>query len=306
MGVVLLDGALGTALEARGVDTSGRAWSARAVLERPELVAALHREYAEAGAVVHTAATFRTRPGDVGPRWREALRRAVALARGAVPPTHRVAGSLGPVEDCWHPERCPADAPARHRELALALAEAGVDLILCETFAGVAEGLAAVDAAVATGRPTWAAFTAGPSAELLRPAALADAARAAVDRGAALVCVNCVPARTIAPWVEALARAGVPFGVYANAGDPADGLGWGAASGATAYARLASTWLDAGAGLVGGCCGTGPEHTRALAALLAQRAADADRACAPSDGRVPDPAAPADASASRPGPRRGA
>jgi S-methylmethionine-dependent homocysteine/selenocysteine methylase len=62
---------------------------------------------------------------------------------------------------------------------------------------------------------------------------------------------------------------GVPFGAYANAGDRREAVGWDAEAheAARRYAALARTWRDAGATLVGGCCGTRPEHVAALAAL---------------------------------------
>jgi hypothetical protein len=188
--VTLLDGALGTELQARGVPTEAPMWSAWALDHAPEVVAAIHRDYAAAGATVHTADTFRTRRLQAGPRWPELARRAVSLARAAIPPDHRVAGSIAPVADCYRPDLSPPDAEADHRAIAAVLAEAGVDLLLCETFPDVAEGLVAVDAAVASGVETWVAFTAGPGADLLTPREIGEAGRRAVDRGARAVLVK--------------------------------------------------------------------------------------------------------------------
>ena len=69
------------------------------------------------------------------------------------------------------------------------------------------------------------------------------------------------------PYVDAIATAGLPFGVYANAGAKDEGLGWEARDrrAADAYAALAQGWVDAGATVVGGCCGTTPLHIQALA-----------------------------------------
>jgi S-methylmethionine-dependent homocysteine/selenocysteine methylase len=262
--VTLLDGPLGTELAARGVPTPAPAWSASAIDRAPEVVAAIHRDYAEAGATVHTAATFRTRRRQVGDRWEVLARRAVALARGAVPRGHRIAGSIAPIEDCYRPDLSPADPRPEHRELARALAAAGVDLLLCETFPHVGEALVAVEEAVATGVETWVSFTAGPDGALLTPAEVEAGAREAARRGASAVLVNCTAATMILPYVERLAAAGVPFGAYANAGPPGEGLGWTDAPDVERYAALAAAWARAGATLVGGCCGTGPAHIRAL------------------------------------------
>ena len=272
MTVTVLDGPLGTELDRRGVDTSLPLWSARALLEVPEVVAAIHRDYAAAGATVHTANTFRTRRGTLGDRWREVTMQAVRIARDAVPTSQRIAGSLAPIEDCYRPDLSPADPRPEHRAMARALADGGADLILCETFPHVGEGLVAVEEAVATGLPTWAAFTAGPGADLLTPAQIGEAARGAIERGAEAVLVNCVPAVRTLEFLRPLAGLGVPFGAYANAGAPDDRVGWQSPEdtpeAAARYADLAREWLALGATLVGACCGTGPEHVRALARLV--------------------------------------
>ena len=268
---IVLDGPIGTELDRRGVDTSLPLWSARALVEAPEVLAAIHRDYADAGAEVHTANTFRSRRVTLGDRWEELTHRAVAIARASVPAGHRVAGSLAPIEDCYRPDLSPPDPRPEHRAMARALAAAGCDLILCETFPHVGEGLVAVEEAVATGVPVWAAFTAGPSADLLTTDAIARAAIEAARRGAIAVLVNCVPATDTLRFVERLADAGVPFGAYANAGAPDERIGWRAPeedpAAPSRYAALAREWLRAGATIIGSCCGTGPAHIRALGAL---------------------------------------
>jgi homocysteine S-methyltransferase len=81
--------------------------------------------------------------------------------------------------------------------------------------------------------------------------------------------VNCVPADRTRAFVSRLARIGVPFGAYANAGDAADRLGWSApAEDAPArYAAFAREWEACGATILGGCCGTGPAQIAAVATL---------------------------------------
>jgi S-methylmethionine-dependent homocysteine/selenocysteine methylase len=273
--LVVLDGPMGTELARRGVSTPLPRWSAGANEEAPEVVAAIHRDYATAGATVHTANTFRTKRRTLGEHWERSMRRAVELVRGAVPPDHRIAGSIAPLEDCYRPDLSPGtEARAEHRELARALASAGVDVMLCETFPHVGEALVAVEEAVATGVPTWLAFTAGPDADLLDPAEMVAGAREAVRRGAVAVLVNCTPADRTLDFVAALVEAdlGVPIGAYANAGRAEERIGWCALdeeplAAAARYAEHAERWIAAGATLIGGCCGTGPAHIAALAAL---------------------------------------
>lgn len=261
---VVLDGPMGTELERRGLRLPAPAWSAVAVEHHPDAVLDVHRTWVRLGARVHVAATFRTRPEAVGERWEALTGLAVGLARAATPIGHTVLGGLAPIADCYRPDLSPPDAAVRHRAFAAALARCGVDGILCETFPHPSEALAAVDAALATGLPTWLSLTAGPEGDLLDPATLAATARAAHDRGAQAVLVGCVAADRLDPFVHALSRTNVPFGVKANAGRaaPLDVDAWRA---------HAQRWAEAGARWIGGCCGTLPEHTAALSDLVDTR-----------------------------------
>jgi S-methylmethionine-dependent homocysteine/selenocysteine methylase len=262
---IVLDGPVGTELALRGVATQGPAWSAHATddVRAAAVLAQIHADWAAAGATVHTACTFRTQPRVYPQDWEARLARAVAIARGAVPPDHRVAGSLAPVADCYRPDLAPPprEAARLHAEVARALASAGVDLILCEAFPEPAELAVAVEAAAATGLPVWASLTAGPDGSLLAPAALATGAREAAARGANVVLVNCVDIARFDPFVDELAKVGAPFGAYANAGDPA--------APPEAFADRAEAWARAGAAVVGACCYARPSHVAAVARRLA-------------------------------------
>lgn len=266
--LTLLDGAVGTELQRRGLPTDGPGWSAGVLAAHGQALARLHAEYAAAGATVHTAATFRTTARGVGADWPQRTRQAVRLARQAVPAAHRVAGSMAPLADCYHPEQTPEDPGPTHQAHADCLASAGVDLLLCETFADPAELRTAAAAALSTGLPTWAAMSPGPFEPLITPAQGARLARELVSMGVERVLVNCLPARDAGDWLPVLADCGAPWGIYANAGSKADGLGWGAAEGPARYARLARQWVAAGATAIGGCCGTGPAHIAALREAL--------------------------------------
>lgn len=276
--ITLLDGAMGTELQARGVSTEGRAWSARAVYEAPRTVQRIHEDYMRAGATVHTANTFRTTPRGVGEEWGSLLKRAVALCREVVGQRVRIAGSIAPLEDCWHPERSPRDAHLEHKLISAALMDAGVDILLCETFSNMSEAMIAVECALETGLPVWASFTSGPFDTLSTPMLVARSAAEAVSLGVSAVLVNCIPAVKMLPYIQAIAALDVPIGVRANAGSPEDGIGE-PKQGPKRYLSLAHQWAEAGATLIGGCCGIGPAHIHAICDPLAQRrAGDARRA----------------------------
>jgi S-methylmethionine-dependent homocysteine/selenocysteine methylase len=277
--VHLLDGALGTELGRRGVETRGGLFSAAALLDERgrATLRAVHREYVDAGAQVITAATFRTNrralaAAGLESRFPELARLAVREAREAAGTRARVAGSMAPLEDCYRPDLRPAppQAAREHLEHAQALAGAGCDLLLVETVAAADEGLAAVAAAAATGLPVWVAAMAAPHGTMLDGSDLAAFFRRAVAAGATAAVVNCTPPDGVDLALGAAASAGVPFGAYAHLGEVDPAVPWGNAPvlDPAEYARRALRWIERGASIVGGCCGTGPAHIRALAEAL--------------------------------------
>lgn len=275
--VQILDGPIGTELARRGVATPAPLWSAHALDGALETLAAIHRDYAEAGATVHTANTFRTAPWALeragrGKDARHLPQLAVDCAREAVPSTHRVAGSIAPLNDCYRPDLSPpsAEAARAHARTAEGLARAGVDLILCETFPHIEEGLLALAAARATGLPVWIAFSPGPGGDLLEDDAILRGAVRAADLGAARVLVNCARPDRVGRLIRRLATAGVTTGGYGNVGRACGSVGWviDGDEDPDAYAAAALRWVADGATVVGGCCGTTPAHIEALARAL--------------------------------------
>ena len=147
-GPLLLDGATGTELARRGVDTTLPLWSARALFDDRglETLTQIHEDYARAGAEILVTNTFRTtgrvleRAGRPGV-WREANRRAVECARAGTKAkagagrVSVVAGGIAPLEDCYRPDLVPPrdDCLREHRLQAALLASLGVDLIIIET-----------------------------------------------------------------------------------------------------------------------------------------------------------------------------
>jgi S-methylmethionine-dependent homocysteine/selenocysteine methylase len=286
---ILLDGATGTELNRRGVNTDLPLWSARALLEAPDVLRQIHADYARAGAEVITADTFRTHRrslarGGQADRAAELTSLAVSLAREAAAQAAPgrecfVAGSQAPLEDCYSPELVPpqADCEREHAELAQNLAAAGVDLILVETMNTIREAVAATRAARATGLPVLTSFVCRSDGRLFSGESVTAAVQAVAPLGVAGLLINCTPSASIhQPFAELVAavkaRPGpVPIrGLYANIGHTNDIDGWTLTADVTPleYARLASGWLAQGANLVGGCCGTTPAHIAALRLML--------------------------------------
>jgi S-methylmethionine-dependent homocysteine/selenocysteine methylase len=257
--ILHLDGPMGTELAARGVSTEGEGWSAYAIDVAPEIVRAIHADYAKAGATIHRTNTFRTQPRIFPETWRSLTKRAVDLARTA---PGRVAGSIASVFDCYRPDLSPAPDVARaaHRSLSRALSEDGVDLLICETFPHTGEARIAVEEAVLTGKETWVALTAGPDGSLMTPEAMEAAARDCVSAGASAVLVCCTAATLTLPYVDRLVRVGVPTGAYANIGLGEDER----TMTPTRYFDLAMKWKESGATILGSCCGTNPAYVEML------------------------------------------
>lgn len=282
--LVLLDGALGTELSRRGVPTPLPLWSAEAVLSAPDVVRQIHEEYILAGADIVTANTFRATPRAMAKAGRAAeaervLERAVALAREArrraeTSRTILVAGAIAPLEDCYRPDLAPPPEAAEreHAEQAVRLARAGVDAILIETMNTIREARAAVHSAKPTGLPVLVSFICRSAQELLSGESLAEAVRAVAAWNPDAILVNCTPPDVVRGCLDTMAASTrLPRGAYANAGAPdLAGGDWRLDPAWTpeAFARAASEWVRRGAQIVGGCCGTTPDHIRAVREAL--------------------------------------
>ncbi|MCL4504529.1 MAG: homocysteine S-methyltransferase family protein [Chloroflexi bacterium] len=284
--LLILDGAMGTELARRGVDTGLPLWSANALLHAQDVVRQIHLDYLMAGARIITTDTFRTnlrtleRAG-LRNRMRELTFMAVELARQAAASANRrdvlIAGSIAPVEDCYSPDLVPRDESvllAEHTALAQQLAEAGCDVLLLETMNTVREAAAAARAAAQTGLPVWVSFMLGHDNRLLGGESLHDAVAAVLPYRPQAVLLNCLPVAQVSGALALLqaevgAASGIRIGVYANAGHVGE-QGWSMEGGVNPqdYAAAAIEWQAAGASIIGGCCGTTPQHIRAVAERL--------------------------------------
>jgi len=304
---VLWDGAMGTEIFARGVAFASS--FDELSCSRPELVLDVHRRYVEAGAELLESNTFganrfRLLEHELETRVAEINRAGVELARIAAGESRRklrVAGSIGPLGVRLAPlgRVQPAEARDAFREQAAALVEAGVDLLVLETFSDLNEIAEAIRAAreVAPRVPICAmmTFTEDGVTPLGDPPELV--ARTLAGLGADAIGANCSvgPARLL-PVVERLVHhAGErPVAVKPNAGLP-ERAGARLIYPATPeyFADYALRFVQAGARLIGGCCGATPAHVRAMRVAL-----DEARAGKSSVRR-----APARTATGQPGPR---
>jgi len=307
---MLVDGAMGTLLYSRGVPQ--RACLDELVLTRPELISTIHREYIEAGADAIETNTFganRFRLGDYGlERLAGRLnRRGAQLAREARETSGKevlIAGSIGPLGPSGRiPLPHPGIVRAAFREQIEGLLEGGVDLFMFETFDRLETlMLAFEEARRACDLPALAQMTFGDDLALYDGITPEAAAAALTTAGVDAVGVNCGAGPLVC--LEALVRTGPPTGTVArsivpNAGLPrrVDGQ-FVYSAGPEYFAEMVPHMIAAGVTIVGGCCGTTPEHTKAMRAAIEampdQRGVKT--AGAPKPGHGDDgPAAPTDA-----------
>jgi S-methylmethionine-dependent homocysteine/selenocysteine methylase len=290
---LLLDAAMGSDLNRRGLPTRLPLWSALGLLERPDLVRQIHLDNLLAGADIVTTNTFRSTartlakaridPAQAAELDALAVRLADEACAVAGRPDALIAGSIAPLEDCYSPIfDVPADvALAEHRAQARNLAGAGVDVLMVETMPTSAEAELALIAALETGLPATIGFVCeapGPGApvRLLSGEALVDAAARVLTLGPAAIFVNCAPAAVITAGVSELrVLTDIPVGGYANAGHVDDEVGWSPAGGMSGdqYGHHVAEWMALGARIVGGCCGTHSIHTAAARRVIDRLAA---------------------------------
>ncbi len=298
-GLVVVDGALATELEARGADLADPLWSARVLLEQPDLIREVHADYFAAGADIAIAATYQATFEGFAARGIGAddaaalMRQAVTLAceardawlarsgGGAGRSRPLVAASVGPygaslADGSEYRGDYTLDEDALlewHRERFALLAASGADLLACETIPCGAEARAILRLLDATPQArAWITFSArddlhissGERFDVL--AALVGAHPQVIAVG-----VNC----TAPAHVESLIRAArtctdTPVIVYPNSGETYDGVTrrWTRPVRCAPYAEMARQWRDAGAVAIGGCCRTTPADIASIVAQL--------------------------------------
>jgi S-methylmethionine-dependent homocysteine/selenocysteine methylase len=285
-GVVLLDGGMGQELIRRGHRTESGLWSAMALLSAPEAVQKLHEDYIAAGADIITTNSYsvtRNKFATEGleDRFTETLALSGRLAVEARNRTQQevlIAGSLAPLAGTYRPDLVGTldDMVPVYKEHAKILAPF-VDLFLCETMSTGQEAQAAALGAQSTGKPVWVSWTLSDSeVPCLRSGETLKEANSYLEGiPVSGLFINCSEPETISTAIPHLITLKPTIaGAYANAFSniPPD---WRYHGDDTlpksrpdmdpkTYADQVSRWITAGARVVGGCCETGPAHTREL------------------------------------------
>ena len=285
--VIILDSAMGTELESRGVDISLPLWSARALINNPDTVRQIHIDNIDAGADIITTNTFRTQRRtfekanysyqglDFAETAKTLTETAVEIAKDAVMITRDdvlVAGSIAPLEDCYRPDLVPDTDTlcSEHYENVINLTNAGIDILLPETMNSVREISAVLNQIHKTSKEYLISMICRNSDELLSGEKIKDAVNIIDKFSPSAVMVNCIHPALGEDILKALKNlTDKPLGIYANVGEAEHEKGTRFETDVTPseYFNFAVKWKKAGASLIGGCCGTTPEFTGKISAL---------------------------------------
>ena len=282
--LTILDGGMGGELIRRGWP-SGGLWSAKALLENPEVVREVHQDYVSAGAQVIITNSYSTVPSylakeDMQSRYVELTEIAARLARevaDAAPAEVRVAGCLPPLSESYRPDLVPGDDESRpiYSEIIKALS-ADVDLYLCETMSSVREAVNAASSVRETDpdKPLWVALTLAdePGGGLRSGENMDQVVSALEPYDVDAFLFNCTDPTSISVALEELVPlTNKPTGAYPNRFHVPPG--WTLDNEIAVeptemtvedYLGFVDTWRRSGATIIGGCCGVGPEFIAAL------------------------------------------
>ncbi len=286
---LILDGGMGRELNRIGAPFRQPEWSALALIEGPEYVRRAHDGFIAAGADAITTNSYAVVPFHIGEeRFRKDGRvladRAGRIAREAADAAPRkvtVAGSLPPLFGSYRPDLFVEKEAQGIAEVLIAGLSPHVDVWLAETQGSIAEAAALRKAIGGDPRPFWVSFTledgkAATPPKLRSHEPVAAAVRAALGWKAEALLFNCSQPEVMAAALDAarqeLGGDTLTLGVYANAFPPQneDAEANAGLSDIRAdldpprYLQFVQDWRARGAGIVGGCCGIGPEHIAAM------------------------------------------
>ncbi|MFD0696568.1 homocysteine S-methyltransferase [Paenibacillus sp. GCM10027628] len=295
--VLILDGALSTEMERRGCDINDSLWSAKMLMENPDLIAQVHMDYFAAGADCAITASYQATVGGFAKRGlseTEALRLIQASVQIAVKardlfwnqladktkrPHPLVAASVGPYgaylangsEYRGDYKLTEDELIDFHRPRMKALIEAGADLLACETIPCLMEARAIVRLLEEfPGCYAWMSFSAKDDLHISNGDLISDCAKwLDTHDQVAAVGVNCTPPQHIPSLIGEIRRqTKKPIVVYPNSGEQYEAAtrSWRGNSSEESFGCSARGWYELGARLVGGCCRTNPADIKSVEA----------------------------------------
>ena len=277
--IKILDGAMGSELIRRGVHLPPYIWSAESNLIHKELVYQIHYDYVCAGSDYITTNTFRTTPrafqkigltyNESRKKALESLQSAIALAKKAATPEVKVLGSIAPLEDCYSPEIKIEQKIAlkEYSQIAEWMVAENIDGFLLETMNSIKETKACLEAVNKFDIPIWVSYYLSDpfhlnSGELLTEG-IALAEKFCVDS----LLLNCNPLNRTDQALKTISKIwNGKWGIYPNLGigDPTHDGNIKQKYSKDVFITTIKKAVDLGACIIGGCCGSTPEHIELL------------------------------------------
>jgi len=292
--IIILDGGMGRELQRIGAPFQQPEWSAQALITAPNLVTQVHNSFIDAGAEVITTNTYALVPFHIGEkRFHEQgaalIKQAAQLAKLCAETKSNVlvAGCIPPVLGSYRPDLFNIEQAAPILEVLITQQQAQVDHWIAETISSIAEAEMVKQRTSNTSQKTWIAFTINDdltaTPKLRSGELVSDAVAQIAGENITAILFNCsrieVMERALLIAKQALVEQGleneVQLGVYANNFPPIGDLHSANDTVNTIredippaqYSQFATAWLNAGASIIGGCCGISPEHIKELAKL---------------------------------------
>ncbi|ABM03901.1 homocysteine S-methyltransferase [Psychromonas ingrahamii 37] len=293
---IILDGGMGRELKRIGAPFQQPEWSAQALIESPHFISEVHKSFIEAGAEVITTNTYALVPFHIGEKrfneqGADLIKLAARLARECVKENSAVlvAGCIPPVLGSYRPDLFSVEKAKPVLELLIKNQEADVDIWLAETISSIAEAAMIKARTVVTNKPTWIAFTIKD--EITTEPALRsgesvyDAVSQIAGQNVSAILFNCSGVEVMETALITAKQAlldkeiedQVQLGVYANNFPPIGELHQANQDHGVSgirddvppekYHEFGLSWINAGASIIGGCCGVSPAHIKKLAEL---------------------------------------
>jgi S-methylmethionine-dependent homocysteine/selenocysteine methylase len=294
--VMILDGGMGRELQRIGAPFQQPEWSAQALLEAPHFVSQVHRSFIDAGADIITTNAYAILPFHLGEQrfiaqGHQLVKQAATLARECADGSTGVlvAGCIPPVLGSYRPDLFSVKQAQPLLEVLINNQVHDVDFWLAETISSIEEAAMIKARTVTTGKPTWMSFTVKDEdtsdSSLRSGESVFDAVMQIAGQNVSAILFNCSSAEVMKAALQhgrqALLSLGleldVRLGVYANNFPPiGDKPQANSNEGLSVirddltpekYREFALSWIEAGASIIGGCCGVSPEHIQSLAEL---------------------------------------
>ena len=272
---LLLDGAIGSLLQQKGVKSEGELWTALANLKQPELVFKIHKNYIEAGADIITTNTFRTNPIAINSqnkiKFKQFVKTSVQLAKDAAKGYNvMIAGSNAPAEDCYQVERkiSRKELECNHKQHIDELMRSGCDFVLNETQSHFDEIKIICDYCYSKCIPFILSLLVNANMTLLSGEKVSEVVKFVLDRNPLSLSFNCI-SPNIFDNVFKKIKLNFNWGMYLNLGCGnihSDSIH--TAVSANDYGKIVAKYLYKQPSFIGGCCGSNSNHIKKLRQAL--------------------------------------